>query len=299
MSNYTMAQIVSLTGIKSHTLRKWESRYNFLEPLRTETNIRYYTDEQLKKLLNISILTRNGFRISKINEMSETELHNEVSNILLEGSAEDEISALILSVMTLDEDEFDKTVNAEILKTGLITTITGLIYPFLAQIGVLWGVNKVMPAQEHFISNLIRQKIFTAIELLPKPLKNAPKAVLFLPENEHHEIGLLLASFIAQKIGWRVYYLGQNVPDENINMVTEITNPDVLVTMFITHSYKSVAQKLKKITSEINLPLIVSGYIEHPNLLTSISNSIHYLSTPEDFVPLLKTIAKERIVFSD
>ncbi len=285
-----MAQIVSLTGIKSHTLRKWESRYNFLEPLRTDTNIRYYTDKQLKKLLNIGILTRNGFRVSKIDGMTDNEIHEQVSHILLEGSAEDEITALILSIMTLNEDEFDKTVNAEILKTGIISTITGLIYPFLAQVGVLWGVNKVMPAQEHFISNLIRQKIFTAIELLPKPLPDAPRAVLFLPENENHEIGLLLASFIAQKIGWRVYYLGQNVPNENIKMVTEITKPDVLVTMFITHTLKSIQKRLTSITNELNIPIIVSGYIEEPGSIESISSSIHYLSKPDEFIPLLNSI---------
>ena len=71
MSVYTMAQIVALTGVKAHTLRKWETRYNFLEPERTDTNIRYYSDKQLKKLMNIGILTRNGYRISKIDKMSD------------------------------------------------------------------------------------------------------------------------------------------------------------------------------------------------------------------------------------
>ena len=290
MSNYTMAQIVSLTGIKSHTLRKWESRYNFLDPLRTDTNIRYYTDDQLKKLLNIGILTRNGIRISKIDGMSEEGIHNEVTKILLEASSEDEVSALILSMITLDEDEFDAIINAKILKTGLITTITGLIYPFLAQVGVLWGINKVMPAQEHFISNLIRQKIFTAIELLPKPLPNAPRALLFLPEQENHEIGLLVASYIAQNIGWRVYYLGQNVPNENIKMVAEITKPDILVTMFITQSKKSIESRLYGLTDDLDIPIAVSGYIENPEDLKSISEHIFYLKKPEDFIPLLKAI---------
>ncbi|MHA7941992.1 MerR family transcriptional regulator [Formosa sp. 3Alg 14/1] len=296
MSNYTMAQIVSLTGIKSHTLRKWESRYNFLEPQRTDTNIRYYSDEQLKKLLNISILTRNGFRISKIDKMSETEINEEVSKIVLIGSSEDEVSALILSMITLNEDEFDATINAEILRTGLISTITGLIYPFLAQVGVLWGANKVMPAQEHFISNLIRQKIFSAIELLPKPLPNAPKVLLFLPENENHELGLLLASYIAQNIGWRAYYLGQNVPNENIKMVVDITHPNVMVTMFTTHTKKSVESRLKGLTDELDIPIIVSGYIENPEDLKLISENIHYLFKPDEFIPLLKDIEAKHLV---
>ncbi|WP_194766785.1 MerR family transcriptional regulator [Tamlana sp. I1] len=291
MSNYSMAHIVALTGIKSHTLRKWESRYDFLKPKRTETNIRYYTDEQLKKLLNICILTRNGIRISQINKLTDEDIRVKVTEILLEGTSEDEISALILSTLSLNEDEFDKVINAQILKTGLISTITGLIYPFLAQVGVLWGVNKVMPAQEHFISNLIRQKIFSAIELLPKPLPNAPKAVMFLPENEDHEIGLLLASFIAQKLGWRVYYLGQNVPNENIKMVTEITNPDLLVTMFITQDSKTIESRLASLIQDVNLPIALSGYIEKPENLKSLSAQVHYLSKPEEFIPLLNGLS--------
>ncbi len=289
-----MAQIVSLTGIKSHTLRKWESRYNFIEPLRTDTNIRYYTDEQLKKLLNISILTRNGFRISQVDKLTDEEINTQVSKILLKGAPEDEVSALILSTINFNEDEFDLVMNAQILKTGLISTITGLIYPFLAQVGVLWGVNKVMPAQEHFISNLIRQKIFSAIELLPKPLANAPKAVLFLPENEDHEIGLLLASYMAQHIGWRVFYLGQNVPDENIKMVTDITKPDLLVTMFITQHSKSIPTRLTQLIKTINIPLVVSGYIEDPKSLTALSPLIHYLSKPDEFIPLLQNMNTNR-----
>ncbi|WP_435137047.1 MerR family transcriptional regulator [Formosa sp. A9] len=290
MSKYTMAQIVTLTGIKSHTLRKWESRYNFLIPERTSTNIRYYTDLQLKKLLNIGILTRNGYRISKIDKMSDDEIHDAVSKIVLDGAPEDEVSALIVSTINLNEDDFSAVINNNILMSGLISTVTQLIYPFLAQVGLLWGTNKIMPAQEHFVSNLIRQKMFSAIELLPKPLADAPKALLFLPEHEQHEIGLLLASFIAQKLGWRVYYLGQNVPTENIVSITNITTPDLLVTMFISQvSEDRIAEQLSAYLNAVTIPIAVFGHIPSPDAITQLSAQIKYLQKPTDFIQLIQT----------
>lgn len=284
-----MTQIVTLTGINAHTLRKWESRYSFLEPERTDTNIRYYSDEQLKKLLNISILTRNGYRISKIDKMSDNEIYDIISNKLIDDNHEDDISTLILSTLEMDEEVFDGVLKEHILKNGLLTTTTKLIYPFLNQVGVLWGINKVMPAQEHFISNLIKKKIFSTIDLLPYPKKNAPSILMFLSENEHHEIALLLAYYIAREYGWRVYYLGQNVPTENIRQVIEETKPKALITMFVTPTHEPIETKINAILGQSNIPLFVSG---NPNILEDIveNKQIRYLSHPDDFIKELKSL---------
>ena len=155
MSSYSMAQVVSLTGINSHTLRKWESRYDFLVPERTDTNIRYYTDAQLKKLLNISILRNQGVRLSAIGKMTDEEIHKMVEDALLESDQDADVKALVLSMINLDEQEFDNIIKSQILKNGILTTFTQVIYPFLHKVGVLWGINKIMPAQEHFVSNLM------------------------------------------------------------------------------------------------------------------------------------------------
>jgi len=284
-----MTQIVTLTSINAHTLRKWESRYSFLEPERTETNIRCYSDEQLKKLLNISILTRNGYRISKIDKMSDDEIHDLISNKLINDNPDDEISALIISTLDMDEVAFDSVLKEHILKNGLLATMTQLIYPFLNQVGVLWGINKVMPAQEHFISNLIKKKIFSTIDLLPYPKKNAPSILMFLTENEHHEIALLVAYYIAREFGWRVYYLGQNVPTENIRQVIEETNPKAMMSMFVTPTQVSIETKLQGILNQGNIPLFVSG---NPNILEDIKENkqIRYLSHPDDFINQLKSL---------
>ncbi len=284
-----MAQIVALTGIKAHTLRKWETRYNFLDPERTDTNIRYYSDDQLKKLLNIGVLTRNGYRISKIDKMSDTEIHETISDRIIEGNYEDEISGLVISMLNMDEVSFNEILRTQIVKKGLLATVTELVYPFLNQVGVLWGINKVMPAQEHFISNLIKRKMFASIDLLAYPKNNAPSILMFLTEDEYHEIALLLAYYIAREMGWRVYYLGQDVPTENIKQVIEEVKPNLMLTMFVTPTERPTGSKVEAILQQGDVPLLVSG--NPTNLATIVDDKrIIYLSHPNDLIDNLKKI---------
>ena len=290
MSRYTMNQIVTLTGIKAHTLRKWETRYSFLEPERTDTNIRYYSDEQLKKLLNISVLTRNGYRISKIDKMSTTEIHDTITHHLIDGKPEDEISALVISMIELDEVKFDEIMKSLIIKKGLLATTTEIIYPFLHQVGVLWGINKVLPAQEHFISSLIKKKMLATIDLLPDPQKDANSLLMFLTENEHHEIGLLLAYYIARELGFRVYYLGANVPTENIRQVVESVEPKGMLTMFVTPTQDSLKEKITSILEQGgNVPLFVSGNPENLKDILDDKRVVH-LAHPNQFIDELKKL---------
>ncbi|HMC02111.1 MAG TPA: MerR family transcriptional regulator [Flavobacteriaceae bacterium] len=287
MSNYTIAQVVTLTGIKAATLRKWETRYSLFDPHRTETNIRYYSDSQLKKLLNISVLLRNGFKISKIDKMSDEDIHSTIENILIDSSQEDEISALIISMLEMDEIKFDKIIKSQIINNGLLTTTTKIIYPFLNQVGVLWGISKVIPAQEHFVSCLIKQKFFSSIDLLPLPHKGASSILMFLPEGEYHEIGLLLANYIAKELGWRVYYLGQNVPIENIKQVADEVHPDLMVTMFIASTQQNFTSQIDSILSQNNIPLLVSG---NPVFFENkIDNNLIYLPSPEALINQLNS----------
>ncbi|MBU2940021.1 MerR family transcriptional regulator [Lacinutrix sp. C3R15] len=288
MSRYTMAQIVTLTGVKAHTLRKWETRYNFLDPERTDTNIRYYSDLQLKKLLNISVLTRKGYRISKIDKMSDDEIYKIISDSLEEGDYEDEISALVISMLDMDEVRFNELLRTHIVKNGLLATITELVYPFLNKVGVLWGMNKVMPAQEHFISNLIKKKMFASIDLLPYPHKDSPSILMFLVEGEHHEIGLLLAYYIAREMGWKVYYLGQNVPIDNIKQVVEEIKPEYLLTMFVTPAEDTINTTIATILNQAeDVPLLFSG---NPIGLEKVEGDsrIFHLSHPKDLISCLK-----------
>ncbi len=168
--------------------------------------------------------------------MSNEQVYEEVSKVLADPGSErsDEMKGLTLSMLEMNEEDFDDIFERQVIRKGFFRTITETIYPFLQYVGVLWTTNKAMIAQEHYMSNLIRQKLIAAIERLSIPSKDAPSIVFFLLEGEEHEIGLLLASFVAKEMGWNVYYLGQGVPVPNIKKVIEIAEPELLMTMFVT-----------------------------------------------------------------
>jgi len=288
---YSMTQIETLTGINAHTLRIWERRYNFLLPDRTATNIRYYSDEQLRRLLNIAVLIRNGYRVSKIDQMQDQEMQNLVQGILLgpEILNDDDINRLVISMLELDEEAFNQIYQRNITRKGLLACMTELIYPFLKQVGVLWMNSKAIPAQEHFISNLVRQKIISAIDSLPNPSADAPTILLFLLEGEFHEIGLLMANFIAKDLGWKVYYLGANVPVENVIATQTNVKAQLMMTMFIVPRAQEMDEILKPLISDINIPLIVSTKENLKNQIGNIKNLIN-VTSPEEFISYLNTV---------
>lgn len=286
--SYSMAQAESLTGIKAHTLRIWEKRYDFLRPLRTDTNIRYYSEDQLRQLLNISILVRNGFRVSKIATMSDDEINGHVLEVLEDPVHEEreDVQALTIAMLEMNEEAFNKIWKTQIVKKGLLTTVTHLIYPFLQHVGVLWGTNKVMPAQEHFISNLIRQKIIATTDALPVPSDSAPKIIMFLLEGEDHEIGLLLACYIARELGWKVYYLGQRVPYNNVTEVIKLTKSDLMMTMLITPKTAKKTPDLTRLVEENGIPLIYSGGLQNIEEFAQHPKT-QYLPSPDSFIDFL------------
>ncbi|WP_274476424.1 MerR family transcriptional regulator [Mangrovimonas aestuarii] len=293
MVKYSMAQVAALSGVNAHTLRKWESRYSFIKPERTGTNIRYYSDEQLRTLINVGVLNRHGIRVSKIDKMSQAEIHDAVEELLVRPLENDEVNILVRSMLEMNEDKFLEILKSQIIRNGLLNTITGLIYPFLNQVGVLWGTKRVMPAQEHFISNLIRQKLFSAIDFLPTPNEDAPKVVLFLPEGEQHEIGLLLAYYIAKEMGWKTYYLGQNVPLDNLKEVISISKPDVMMTMFVITNPSFIQDKVKAIIDHTNLPLLVGGSMSNLKDLLEENDLCYYLRKPDQLIDFFNNFKKE------
>ncbi|MCA0933798.1 MerR family transcriptional regulator [Lutimonas saemankumensis] len=291
MITYSVAQVEALTGIKAHTLRIWERRYDFLTPMRTATNIRYYSDEQLKKLLNFGILVRNGYRVSKLNKMSDAEVYEEVTKVLASPGSEssDEMKGLTLSMLEMNEEDFDEIFERQVIRKGFFRTITESIYPFLQYVGVLWTTNKAMIAQEHYMSNLIRQKIIAAIEKLAIPPKGAPSLVLFLLEGEEHEIGLLLASFMAKEMGWNVYYLGYGVPILNIKKVLEIAEPNLMMTMFVTPKMQKVNGFIASILDGVDVPFVISGSQENLDAVED-HDLVLKVTSPHDFRDQLEKI---------
>lgn len=292
MITYSVAQVETLSGISAHSLRIWERRYDFIKPHRTETNIRYYSDEQLKKLINVGILIRNNFKISKVASMSDEEIHSIVSDLLLQPSTnQEEINALAVSMIDMDEQGFNRLYEAQIAQNGVVKAFTTLIYPFLQHVGVLWGINKTMPAQEHFISNLIRQKLVSATETLNPPKTDAPKLLLYLLEGEDHEIGLLLANYIAKDLGWKTYYLGANVPTQNIKAVKKQVKPDLMFSMLVSPRNSKFSHLLNEFLGDIDGTMLYSGSYDLVNQSEYKDRTI-YLKSPEAFAQHLKDYSK-------
>jgi MerR family transcriptional regulator, light-induced transcriptional regulator len=218
MAVYSIKELENLSGIKAHTIRIWEKRYNLVEPYRTTTNIRYYTDQELKKILNVAMLNRHGIKISNIAKLSENELREEILRLSSSSSSvENTIDSLIITMIDMDEIKFNSIINKAISKHGFTEAFLKVIYPFLAKIGILWMSGDINPAQEHFVVNLIRQKLIAAVESFSQNFNpKARKFLLFLPEDEWHEISLLFALYLIKHAGHEVLYLGQSVPYSDI-----------------------------------------------------------------------------------
>ena len=231
MANYSIKELEALTGIKAHTIRIWEKRHNLISPERSDTNIRTYSDKELKQILNVSTLYNQGVKISKIASLTAAEISARIAALANDETPENEIfiDQLTISMVDLDEDKFEKTLSSCILKKGFEETIINIVYPFLRKIGILWLSNKINPVQEHFISNLIRQKMIVAIDGLHDPISRDERVVLFLQESELHELGLLFFHYLVKKRGYKTYYLGQNVPYLDLKKACDKIDPDILI----------------------------------------------------------------------
>ena len=218
MAVYSIKELENLSGIKAHTIRIWEKRYCLIEPHRTNTNIRYYTDDDLKRILNVAVLNRHGIKISNIAKLNDLELKEEIIRVAGSSHSSDTIvDSMVMSMIDLDEYKLESLIEKSINKKGLTSTVTEVLCPFLQKVGILWQSGDVYPAQEHFVSFLIRQKIIAATDGLSNTFNpNAKKFLMLLPEGEWHEIGLLIAQYMIKEAKHEVIYLGQSVPYSDV-----------------------------------------------------------------------------------
>lgn len=263
-TKYTIKDLERLSGIKAHTIRMWEQRYELLTPERTDTNIRYYSGNDLRKLLNVSVLNSKGMRISQIVKMSPEELNARVVEFNSDFNDRDtQIEGLIIAMIDLDESRFTQIISGCMLRQGFEDTMLHVIYPFFKKVGVLWQTGSINAAQEHFISNLVRQKLIVAVDSLPHPRRpDARTYLLFLPEGELHEMGLLFHSYLIQKAGHKVIYLGQSVPLNDLKEVIRIQKPDEFVTALLSYNspeeIESVLGSITAITGSRRLYVVNS-----------------------------------------
>lgn len=241
MNKFSIKDIETITGIKSHTIRVWEQRYNLLQTKRTETNIRYYDDDDLRFLLNVSILNDSGIKISEIVKMSADDIAQKVDSLIeFDNNYTCHIQSLVKHSLELNEFEFKKAFNQAVKKIGFEQTIIQVTYPFLKKVGIMWQTGMINPAQEHFATNLIKQKLIVAIDSIkPFEIEGMKKFLLFLPDNEYHEIALLFAYYTIKQHGHKVLYLGQSLSLNYVREVIDAYHPDFIfsvLTNSISHS---------------------------------------------------------------
>ncbi len=292
MRTYSIKDLEKLSGVKAHTIRIWEQRYRLLEPERSETNIRTYSDLELKKLLRLNILYNNGLKISKIADLSEKQITQRIEELLKTDGAENNvIESLTISMIDMDEDRFESVLNDYIKQYGFDQLMIRIVYPLLDRIGVLWMTDVIDPAQEHFLSNLIRQKIVAAIdELGPCQNPDARVCISFLNANEMHELGLLYYSYQLKKEGVKVIYLGQMVPKSDLMKAIETHHPDYVLTSFVNQMEKGwVDDYLEELLNAYPSIEILSSGIQSASI-TLKNQRLHTLSHVNELVEFVKSV---------
>jgi len=290
---YSIKDLENLSSIKAHTIRIWEKRYALIEPQRTDTNIRYYSDEDLKKLMNVAVLVQNGVKISHVAKLSADEIKEKASYILQNpNDVDNQVKSLIISMIELSESKFNKLLSKSIMSIGFEKTMMYIIYPFLEQIGVMWQTGSINPAHEHFISNLIRQKLMVAIDgLEPDQIKKPKKFVLFLPEGELHELGLLFYSYLIKIRGHEVLYLGQSTPLSSLKESLEIWPSDYLV-YFSISSLSGVSNKkyLQEIAKMFPSQKIIIAGEQNQHLDNNLPKNVLKIGNTYDLITIVQKI---------
>jgi DNA-binding transcriptional MerR regulator len=290
MNHFSIKDVEALTGIKPHTLRIWEQRYGIPQPKRTSTNIRYYDDEDIKMLLSVAMLNRQGHKISKITKMSREELDRQVMDLTLNASDHViQIESLTKAMFALDEIAFEKILSSNTLQHGLEGTFLQLVFPFMARVGMLWQTGSLNPAYEHFITNLIRQKLFAAIDSQPKNIQPESKRfVLFLPAHEPHEIGLLFANYLIRSRGHHTSYLGPTLPMDDLAPVMTIYKADYILTVLTSaitlQSPLVVANKLSGDFPQAQI-LLAGSQIFQANI--HLPKNVKLLQSMQDLIALV------------
>ncbi len=299
MAVYSIRDLEKLSGIKAHTIRIWEQRYGVIAPKRTKTNIRYYQDDDLKFLLNVSLLNKNGIKISKIAKMSRQTVAEKVAAIAeINFEYSTQLDALTISMIEMDEQKFDRIVSMNIQQLGFERTMLEVIYPFLDKLGVLWLTGSINPVQENFISYLIRQKIIVAIDQEPIPQgKQVKKFIIYLPEGEKQELTLLFMHYILKSRRNQVLYLGQDISVADLRDACKVHKPDFIFTMISETFAKEPVQKYVDKLAETfpDCQVLLSGYQvvaqkvtapQNVRVLRSLDHTLEFLELLKE--PLLK-----------
>ncbi len=262
MHSFTIKDLENLSGIKAHTIRIWEQRYSLLKPERTGTNIRYYSNQELKQLLNIALLNKFGYKISHINKMNDGEIKEKVLSLnQLEAQQERIVNELIQSMVDLDAQQFEWILNNYITSRGIEKAILQIVFPYLEKIGVLWLTNNINPAQEHMVCNIIRQKLIVGIDNVLSAGRINKTVLLFMPEGEYHELALLFMHYLLKSKGITVIYLGCSIPLDDVEYVVRLKKPNYIYSHITGPGHRFSFDKfIANVAAKFPVvPVIISG----------------------------------------
>ena len=292
-STFSIKNLENFSGIKAHTLRIWEKRYNLLEPERTETNIRRYSLDNLKKLLNVTLLYNHGFKISKISSLSNEEISDSVSSIALKSNSEQiAINAFKLAMINFDCELFNKNYDEILSHQNFEYIFVDVFMPLMKELGILWQTGAISPTHEHFITNLIKQKIHIQTERVQLNIKkntNYPIFVLFLPENEIHELGILYLNYLTLSKGLRTILLGQSIQISSLeNLYTYKDSFNFITYLTVEPNEKEIMPYLKlfneKLLLNTNSKLIVFGPQQTKIDINNLPNKIELYRSVQSFI---------------
>lgn len=267
MNFFTIRDLENLSGIKAHTIRIWEQRYSFLKPKRSQTNIRYYESDELKTLLNIALLNKYGYKISQIDKMPVEMMKEKILSLTGDGVQQEIlINDIMHSMIELDGEKLEEILDGYIMNNGIDKTINQLIFPFLEKIGILWLTDHIKVAQEHLVSNIIRQKLIMGIEKVSNLQIGNKLVVMFLPQGEFHELGLLYVNYLLKIRGTKIIYLGADLPLVELEAVVKFKKPDYVYShltstpaRFSFEKFVNSGEKLKGVTMVVS-GRMVNGY---------------------------------------
>ena len=296
MNLFSISQLSRYSGIKAHTIRIWEKRYQALKPQRSEGNTRYYNGDQLRRLLNIVTLIKGDHKISEVSALPDEKLNRLISGIYKKHHEEDLegffVSQLIGAGLNYDEKSFEKVFAHCVLKYGLQDAYKKVLYPMLERVGLMWSDDTIPPAQEHFLSNLIRQKILTAIDSLPaSSYTNGQPWILFLPEDEFHELGLLMAHYMVRSAGQSSVYLGSNVPLASLKFIVKALKPKCLLLFMVHYDDPDESNRyLKELKKIFQKKIFIAG---NPELLQSVKLNapFEWVKTVEELEGFIKSVS--------
>lgn len=295
-TTFSIKDLENLSGIKAHTIRIWEKRYALFHPNRSNTNIRNYSLKSLQKILNISFLNKNGYKISKIAKLDikqMPQLVKEISESNLNNNSA--INAFKMSMFSFDQSLFYSTFNDLASKRSFKEIFYSVFVPFLNEIGLLWQTDTITPAHEHFIVELIKQKILINTEQAINNVKEIDEKntyVLFLPDNEVHELGLLFINYELTEKGLHTIYLGQSVPIDSLEYLKDYYNEITFISSFtIKPEVEIIKNYLEELSNKIlvntNNKFYVSGRQASIIDTSILNNQISILDSTES---LLKKI---------